>query len=218
MALNEIDILAKKLWDYQQLHNKLEKADCIFVLGSHDLRVADYAAKLFLDGWAPIMIFSGGFAHKNDLLNTNWDKSEAEVFAERASSLGVPKEKIIVESKATNTGENVEFTEKLLKKKKLVFNSFIVVQKPYMERRAFATIKKYWPEKKLIVASPKISFENYPNEEISKEDLINLMAGDLQRIKVYPKKGFQIEQKIPADVWDAFNKLVALGYTKHLIK
>jgi len=43
------------------------------------------------------------------------------------------------------------------------------------------------------------------------------MVGDLQRIAIYPKQGFQIAQEIPVDVWDAFEQLVALGYTKHLI-
>ena len=34
---------------------------------SNDLRVADYTAELFLQGWAPLIIFSGGIAHQEDL-------------------------------------------------------------------------------------------------------------------------------------------------------
>jgi hypothetical protein len=45
-----------------------------------------------------------------------------------------------------------------------------------------------------------------------------LQVGDLQRIKEYPKLGFQIEQNIPDEVWDAWERLVALGYSKHLVK
>lgn len=44
------------------------------------------------------------------------------------------------------------------------------------------------------------------------------MVGDLQRIKEYPAKGFQIEQEIPDEVWSAYETLVAAGYDKHLIK
>jgi hypothetical protein len=44
------------------------------------------------------------------------------------------------------------------------------------------------------------------------------MAGDLQRIKVYAEKGFQIYQEIPAEVWDAYEQLVAAGYNEHLIQ
>jgi hypothetical protein len=43
------------------------------------------------------------------------------------------------------------------------------------------------------------------------------MVGDLQRVKIYPEKGFQIAQEIPEDVWRAFEELVAAGYTRHLI-
>ena len=44
------------------------------------------------------------------------------------------------------------------------------------------------------------------------------MAGDLQRIREYPAKGFQIHQDIPDNVWQAFERLVALGFDGHLIK
>ena len=44
------------------------------------------------------------------------------------------------------------------------------------------------------------------------------MVGDLQRIQVYPEKGFQIFQEIPDEVLEAYQKLVKLGYTKHLLK
>jgi uncharacterized SAM-binding protein YcdF (DUF218 family) len=170
---------------------------------------------LFLEGWAPLLIYSGGVGRLTEGL---WNKPEAEVFVDIAIKMGVPKDKILIENKSTNTGENIIFTMKLLKEKKLDLQSFIVVQKPYMERRAYATFKKHLPDKKIIVTSPQISFENYPNDKISKDDMINIMVGDLQRIKTYPEKGFQIPQEIPEDVWTAYEKLVEAGYCKHLIK
>ena len=63
MISNETLRLAKKLWDYHHMHHVLEKADCILALGSHDLRVAERAAQLYLEGWAPIIIFSGGLGN-----------------------------------------------------------------------------------------------------------------------------------------------------------
>ncbi len=68
------------------------------------------------------------------------------------------------------------------------------------------------------VTSYPDSYETFPNEKISKENLINVMVGDLQRIKEYPKKGFAVEQEIPDDVWGAYEQLVKAGYTKHLIQ
>jgi len=210
-----VDKLAKVIWEYHHLNHKLEKADCIFVLGSHDTRVAEYSTDLFLKGYAPYIIFSGGLGR---LTEGTFSKPEADTFAEIAIEKGVPTEKILIENKSTNTGENIEFTKRLLDERGLNFESFILVQKPYMERRAYATFKKRWPEKRFIVTSPQISFDDYPNEEISKDDVINIMVGDLQRIKIYPEKGFQIFQEIPPDVWSAYEKLVELGYDKQLVK
>ncbi|MFA6410347.1 MAG: YdcF family protein [Candidatus Buchananbacteria bacterium] len=219
---NQILAAAKKIWDYHHLNHKLEKADCILVLGSNDLRVAKRGAQLFLEGFAPYIVFSGtGFGHKNDLLSTSWSKwqkSEAEVFAEAAEKLGVPKAKIIIEKESQNTGQNIINSKKLLASLGLNPKKIILVQKPYMERRAYATFKNFWPKAKVIVTSPQLSFEKYPNKEISKDKLINIMVGDLQRIKIYPEKGFQIPQEIPDDVWQAYEKLIAAGYDKHLVK
>lgn len=215
MLNQEILSLGKKLWDYHLLNNKMEKADCILALGSHDLRVPERAADLYLQGFASFMIMSGGLGNFTQEI---WTEKEADKFAAIAIKKGVSPEAILIENNSTNTGENILFTQKLLKEKNLDPQSFIVVQKPYMERRSYATFKKHWPEKKLLVTSPQISFEEYPNEEIPMERVINIMVGDLQRIKMYPAKGFQVYQEIPGDVWEAFEQLVALGFDKHLMK
>jgi uncharacterized SAM-binding protein YcdF (DUF218 family) len=131
--------------------------------------------------------------------------------------MGVPKDAILVENKSSNTGENILFTQQLLASRGIDPKTFIVVQKPYMERRSYATFKKHWPDKELIVTSPRISFEDYPNEEIPLERVINIMVGDLQRIKIYPAKGFQVYQEIPHEVWSAYEKLVVMGFDKHLV-
>ena len=86
-----------------------------------------------------------------------------------------------------------------------------------MERRTYATFRKVWPEKTAVVTSPSIAYEDYATVEIPLERVIHIMVGDLQRIRVYPARGFQIEQEIPDDVWDAYERLVALGYTDNLI-
>ena len=215
MDSNNVDLLAKIIWDYLHLNYKLKKVDCIFALGSIDVRIAQYSAKLFLEGYAPVIIFSGGLGR---ISKDIFKKSEAEMFADIAIQAGVPQEKIIVENKSSNTGENIAFTKQLLSDRGLNFKTFILVQKPYMERRTYAAFKKLWPEKRFIVTSPPISYEDYPNINISKDKFINIMVGDIQRIKFYPEKGFQIYQEIPDNVWRAYEKLVELGYTDHLIK
>ena len=105
----------------------------------------------------------------------------------------------------------------MLEDKGLYPRTFLLVQKPYMERRSYATFKKHWPDKELIVTSPQIALEDYPTPEMPMERVIELMVGDLQRIRIYPAKGFQIPQEIPEEVWSAYEKLVARGFTGHLV-
>ncbi|MGF1682868.1 YdcF family protein [Photobacterium minamisatsumaniensis] len=210
----KIHSLATKVWDYHHLNHNLEKSDCLFVLCSNDIRVAERAAQLYLEGYAPFIVFSGGVgALTEDLFAC----SEAEAFATVAVDMGVPESSILIEPQSTNTGENVQFTRALLEEKGLDPQSLILVQKPFMERRTYATFMRQWPGKEIRVTSPQISFDNYPNESLTYSDVINVMLGDLERIHVYPEQGFSIEQDIPEDVWQAFDQLVHHGFKEHLI-
>ena len=164
MLTKETLALAEKVWNYLHMNHQLQKADCILVLGSHDVRVAERAAELYQEGWAPYIIFSGGLGR---LTTDLWSEAEADLFARIAKEKGVPAEAILVENKSTNTGENILFTQQLLEAKHLHPHRFIVVQKPYMERRAYATFKRHWPDKELLVTSPQIAFLDYPTPEIS---------------------------------------------------
>lgn len=206
---------AKKLWDYHLMGHKMAPSDCVLVLGSHDRRVAARGAELYLQGLAPVLVFSGGLGR---LTKEMWSETEADLFARIAIDMGVPKEAILVENRSTNTGENILFTQQLLQAEGLNPQTFIVVQKPYMERRSYATFKRHWPSKDLLVTSPQIPFEDYPTEEIPLEKVISIMVGDLQRIKLYPEKGFQVYQEIPDDVWEAYEQLVKMGFDQHLIR
>jgi uncharacterized SAM-binding protein YcdF (DUF218 family) len=210
----EILIAAKTLWDYLRLGQPLKKCDCVIAMGSHDLRVADYAAKLVMEGWVPLLVCSGGVGR---LTREIWNESEAAKFARIAKTAGVPNDHILVEDRSTNTGENILFSKSLLGEKGFVIKSALLVHKPYMERRAFATVKFYWPKLEVVVSSPQIQFENYATAEIPMDDIIQIMAGDYQRILVYPERGFQIAQEIPAEANEAFKFLVNEGYTQYLI-
>src|SRR5262249_36498629 len=111
------------------------------------MKLAKWAAKLFLDQWAPLVIFSGG---SGTVTRTLWNEAEADRFARLAIAEGVPANSILVENRSTNTGENVAFTRALLAERRIDPEKFILVQKPYMERRSYATFKKHWPEKPVI--------------------------------------------------------------------
>lgn len=209
--------LAEKLWHYHRLNQSVGRADAILVLCSYDRRVAERGAQLFLEGRAPLLIFSGGLG---SITRAMWTEPEAEQFARVARGMGVPAERIIVENRSTNTGENVIFTRRLLAERGLDPETFILVQKPYMERRAFATFRQFWPEKRAVVTSVQVSFDEYLRDytELPADEVVCIMVGDLQRVRLYPERGFQIAQEIPAEVWAAYRELVAAGYDKHLVE
>jgi uncharacterized SAM-binding protein YcdF (DUF218 family) len=211
---DRVRTLADRIWAYHLMGQDLIKADCILVLGSHDLRVADHAADLYLEGWAPLILFSGNVGA---LTEGQFAQTEAEAFAGVALQKGVPEADILLEPRATNTGENIRFSREILEQDPHPPQRLILVQKPYMERRTWATFAKVWPEASAVVTSPPIPFADYPTPEIPAGRVIEIMLGDLQRLKEYPAKGFMIEQDIPEDVWDAFEELVDLGFDGHLL-
>ncbi len=213
---------AKTIWSYMKMNQKLKAVDLIFVLGSRDERVASYAADLYKQGYGKNILISGGIGHKNDLLATSWNgDTEAEYFANIIQNCGVSLDDVILENKSQNTGENIRFGYKVLELNHYLPKSIILVQKPYMERRTYATFMKQWPGKSRVdisVTSPPIKFENYFNEKQPMNTVINIMVGDLQRIIKYPSRGFQVYQKVPKNVINAYDKLVNLGYNKYLLQ
>jgi uncharacterized SAM-binding protein YcdF (DUF218 family) len=211
--------LVERLWNYHQLHHSLSKSDAVLVLCSHDTRVAERGAELLLDGWAPLLVFSGGLG---TITRHLWEEPEADRFAKIATGMGVPADRVLTENKSTNTGENVLFTKRLLHDRGIGVTKLIVVQKPYMERRSYATFKKVWPEPELVVTSPRVALDDYlhhySNAALSPDDVVSIMVGDLQRIRVYAEKGFQIPQEIPGDVWEAYEELVRMGFDSRLVQ
>jgi uncharacterized SAM-binding protein YcdF (DUF218 family) len=207
------------IWNYHHLDHEITRADAILVLCSHDTVVARRGAELFLEERAPLLIFAGGLGMITRHL---WTEPEAERFARIALEMGVPSDRILVENRSTNTGENILFTRRLLAEQQLDPQSFIVVQKPYMERRSYATFRNFWPEKDVAVTSPRVSMDDYlrgcTHSALSADDVIAIMVGDLQRIALYPARGFQIPQEIPGDVWHAYEELVKAGYDKYLVQ
>lgn len=203
----------KVLWNYMKMNQQLKKADCIIGLGSVDTNVANIASELYLKGYADKVFFSGGLGK---ITNKIWNETEAEKFAKIAIKKGVPKEKIYIEKESTNTGDNFRFTKRMIEELQLDIKSCIVVCKPYDEKRAHASFKKIMPEFEVIITSENISCEEYYRKNGT--EWINVLVGDIQRMKLFYEKGWQVKMDIPKDVWDAYEVLVKKGYDKFVFK
>ena len=80
------------------------RSDLILAAGSHDMRVPEQAAALYLQGYAPLVVCSGGFGKITDGL---FSEPEGVLFARRCMEFGVPEDRILIEQEARNTGENL---------------------------------------------------------------------------------------------------------------
>ena len=206
-----IDANARVVWDYLCLHAPIAPSTVILGLGSHEVRVAERAAQLYLAGYGERLLFSGGYGRGT---RGRFTEPEARVFARRAIQLGVSADQVLTEETATNTGANITLAAKLLAERGTHPQSILLVTKPYMERRAWATFRKQWPspQPRVTVTSPQIDYHDYFTGAYPKSQEIRIMLGDMQRIREYPKLGYQIEQEIPPEVWAAYEQLVRLGY------
>lgn len=81
-----------------------------------------------------------------------------------------------------------------------------------------ATAQAHWTDKDCVVTSPPISCADYLSGHLPRDAVIQHIVGDFQRIEVYGENGFQTPQGIPAQVWEAFERLVALGYDERLVR
>lgn len=207
------------LWDYLCLGREPEQAEVIVGFGSFDDNIARRSAELYVTGYAPKILFTGGLGRCTEGL---FARSEAERFRDVAMSLGVPEADILVESRSTNTKENIEFTKALLEQTGAAHETILGVHKPYMERRITAAMGVYWPEQRFTVTSPRMTIPEYLREAarqgMTENAAVSVIVGDFQRIDLYAKKGYQLPQYIPQDAWDAYHALVSMGFDKQLAK
>ena len=211
----EVRERARVVWDYQQRAQEPRRGEVAVVLGSHDLGVATCAADLFHRGYFPRMVITG--ANSPSTL-ARFPRGEAVHYREHVLELGVPDEAILVEDRATNTGENLRFARALLEREGCAAGSVMLVSKPYMERRAHATARVLWPEADTVCASARTGFDDYLGTVGDDRLVMDTMVGDLQRVMEYPARGFSIPQEVPDRVRAAYAYLVAAGFDGHLIR
>jgi uncharacterized SAM-binding protein YcdF (DUF218 family) len=202
------------LWNYHRLGHELRHVEVGVGLGSHDIGVAVRTAELYKRCLFSLMVFTGANAPTTV---DRFPRGEAVHYRERALAEGVPDAAIRVESEARNTGENMTFTRELLAAEGVVPKSVMLVSRPYQERRAYATCRKLWPEVEVVCTSQQVDLDTYAAGIGDIPRMINVMVGDTQRVRLHAERGFAIPQDIPGEVHAAYQRLVAAGYTAHLI-
>ncbi|CAM5359125.1 YdcF family protein [Streptomyces fumanus] len=204
----------RRLWDYHQMGHALRPCSVAIGLGSHDLGVAGTAADLYRRGMAPLLVFTGA---TSPTTRERMPKGEAIHYRERALALGVPSSAILVEPQARNTGENIRFSRAVLEEAGVEVSSVLLISKPYEERRAYATACKQWPGVEFVSASTPMTLEDYVDSIQDARLVIDMLVGALQRLLIYPEKGFMISQHVPDEVLEAYERLRQAGFTSRLL-
>lgn len=205
---------ARVVYDHQRLGEEPRRCDVAVVLGSHDLGVADRAAELYHDGLFETAVVTGG---NSPSTRARFPRGEAVHYRERLLEQGMPDAAILLETEATNTGENLLLARAVLDREGIAPATVMFVCKPYMERRAHATVLKQWPEVEPLCASAPLDFDSYLPTVGDDRLVLDTMVGDLQRVMEYPARGFAVPQEVPENVREAFRGLVAAGFDGHLL-
>ncbi|MDO8335860.1 MAG: YdcF family protein [Candidatus Saccharibacteria bacterium] len=120
--------------DNTSLHDNCHSVDAIVALSGGDTKArTDEAIKLYKDGWAGKLIFSGAAQDKSG-------PSNAKAMMAQAIDAGVEPTNILTEELAVNTQENAANTKTLIQTNNL--HRIILVTSAYHQKRASLEFQK----------------------------------------------------------------------------
>jgi uncharacterized SAM-binding protein YcdF (DUF218 family) len=162
----------------------------------------------------PRLVFTGANAPTTV---REFPRGEAVHYREYAIEHGVPAEAVSIETKATNTQENLVFTRELLAQRGITVGSVLLMSRPYQQRRAYATCRMVWPEVQVVCASRPQSLDDYVATIGDAKRVVDMIVGDTQRVVEYAERGSAIPQEMPDRVYAAYSRLVEAGFTSRLL-
>jgi uncharacterized SAM-binding protein YcdF (DUF218 family) len=202
--------IAEELWDYLRLGQEVQPAECILVFGGHDLGVAHRAVELYHAEVAPLVLVSGGSAN---VPSGSRFSTEADAIVDILKTEGVPEADILIEQLASNTSENFWLSAELLRDRGVDLDRFLIVQKPYGERRTIATARRRWPSRSVRVTSEIVTFDKYLAGDIPVQRILSMLAGEALRLQQYADSGLiEIDEPVPADLIEGARWLQASGF------
>jgi uncharacterized SAM-binding protein YcdF (DUF218 family) len=178
---------------YLLVRTDIEPADLCFVFGTRTgvNEFADETTRLWSGGFFPRVLISGGVTPGDG-------RSEAIVMREKLIERGVSSDVIFMEERATNTGENVEFSLPVIERAMGLANvkSLIAIGKFRTSRRYLMTLQRHWPEvRKMFVP---VHYHNVaPERWMDHAALRDGVLAEWARIVPYFEKGFIQEVDLP---------------------
>ncbi|EBX9481064.1 YdcF family protein [Salmonella enterica subsp. enterica serovar Abony] len=216
-------------------------SDCVVLAGNAVIPTIDAACRIAKAQGVPLLI-SGGIGHSTPFLYAviarhplyhtirTTGRAEAVILADIANQFWrIPAEKIWLEDRSTNCGENARFSCALIRQAKENINTAIVVQDPTMQRRTIATFRRVTDDDTdaprwlsfpgfvpiLRHLNGGTRFVNVEEGIWTVERYLSLIAGELPRLRDdetgYGPRGkdFIIHVDIPRDIENAWQVLQA---------
>ena len=168
------------LTDFIFLEDEPQKADVIFLPGSEEGILAKTAAKLYREGYAPLIVPSGKYAKWTGKSVVEEYETESDHFAKILMDEGVPESAIIKEREATYTYQNAINTKKLLDERGIEVKRALLCCQAFHARRSKLYYQILFPDTEILVCptvTKDIAKDNWFKTEIG----IKRVLGELAR-------------------------------------
>ena len=180
----------KEIEEFIFVEDSPKKADVIFIPGNGYPQMAERAARLYKENYAPYVLPSGKYSvtkscfsgvlakkekYKGEFL-TEWEFLKSVLLEN-----GVSEQAILREEKATFTYENAMYSRKVTDEAGIVVRRGILCCKAYHARRCKMYYQRAYPETEFLVCTSDvdgITRENWNNTEKG----IQAVMGEVERI------------------------------------
>jgi len=236
LAVRDIDKLKCK--EFEKAVG-IKKVDVLILLGNSIPYTIECAVEAYKNNLCDKILINGGIGHSTEILRSEIRKhgrfnfidvenrAEADIFFDIMTKIyNIEPNKIIVENKSTNCGDNAKKAIELLNKLDISYDSLLLIQDPTMQLRTYASFLKYIDPKKvkIINYSPFIPTINndfkLANTDINgiwdEQRYFELLMGEIPRLKddvngYGPNgKGFIVHVDIPIEIEEYYNMLKTL--------
>mgnify|MGYP001160728372 CR=1 FL=1 len=186
--------------------------DAVIGFGTFDLTLAAFCGELHTRGLARQIILTGGIgAGTADLGRPEADAWRDEILRTHPA---IDPRSIVAENRSTNTSENIEFTSALLAREhpELAFGrgirTALIVASPSRLRRVKLTLRHRLPELRVFRLLPAADFDReFELHESKGISYFPHLAGEIDRIRDYPTRGWIAAEPLPSEILAARHQL-----------
>ena len=176
--------------DFIFVSDKPERSDIIFLPGGSFPSQGEYAAELYREGYASLIMPSGGLSVKReawpgvkegkaDIYDGDY-KSDCEFLTDVLIKNGVPISAVIGEDKSGHTRDNAFFSRKAADDRGLDIKSGLIVCKSFHARRCLMLYQMAFPAVRLIVCPFDVSGITRDNWFMTEQG-VDRVLGELAR-------------------------------------